>query len=189
MPSLILASASPRRLELLKQIGIVPEKAVAPDIDETPLKLEKPDDYALRMARTKAETVAKQFPNHVILAGDTVVACGRRILLKCENVDEVKRCLALLSGRRHRVYGGVCVITPGAAPRTKLSISAVQFRRLEQKEIDAYATTQEGVGKAGGYALQGGAAAFIKFLSGSPSNVIGLPLFETAQMLNFAGVR
>src|SRR4051812_18985793 len=131
---LILASTSPRRLELLKQIGITPDKVVAPEIDETPLKLEKPQDYACRMARTKAEAIARKHPDHIILAGDTVVACGRRILPKCADIKEVKRCLALLWGRRHKVYGGICVIAPGKEPKIECSTSIVGFRRMDKKE-------------------------------------------------------
>ena len=186
---LILASSSPRRLELLRQIGIIPDKTVAPDSDETPLKAELPRALALRLAEAKADAVRQKHTGGFILAGDTVVACGRRILPKCANQEEVKKCLALLSGRRHRVYGGICVIDPAGKKATRLAESIVTFKRLSPDEIETYAKSGEGEGKAGGYALQGRAAAFIRFISGSASNIIGLPLFETAQLLASLGYR
>jgi septum formation protein len=186
---LILASSSARRLELLKQIGIVPDQVVAPACDETPIKDELPATLAQRLAILKAETVAKKHTNSFVLAGDSVVACGRRILPKCADNEEVKRCLTLLSGRRHRVYGGICVISPKSEKTSRLVQSAVTFKRLTDEEIDAYVKTGEGVDKAGGYALQGRAASFIRFISGSSSNIIGLPLFEAAQMLHGLGYK
>lgn len=184
---LILASSSPRRLDLLKQIGIVPAKVEAPACDETPLKNELPAPLAQRLALAKAQAVAENHKNSIILAADTVVACGRRILPKCENDAQVRNCLKLLSGRRHRVYGGICVLDTSGRAHTRLVQSIVQFKRLSQSEIENYVQTGEGIGKAGGYALQGKAAHFIRFVSGSPSNVIGLSLFETAQLLGAAG--
>lgn len=183
---LILASTSPRRLELLRQIGISPDGVVDPSVDEAPLKNEIPHALAARLAEAKAHAGALKEKNALILAGDTVVACGRRLLPKCENTDEVKACLTLLSGRRHRVYGGVCVLKDGKA-HTRVAQSVLAFRRLTPQEIDAYARQGEGIGKAGGYALQGFGARFVRFMSGSPSNVIGLPLFETAQLLKATG--
>jgi septum formation protein len=184
---LILASTSPRRLELLKQIGITPDAVTAPDVDETPLKAEKPRAYALRMAEAKALAVAPKHANDFVLAGDTVAAAGLRILPKCADEKEVRECLELLSGRRHRIYGGVCLIAPGKKPVLRLAESVVTFRRLTDKDITAYVKSGEGIGKAGGYALQGRAAAFIRFVAGSPSNVIGLPLYEAATLLESAG--
>jgi septum formation protein len=187
MSKLILASTSPRRLELLKQIGITPDGVADPAVDETPLKAERPHLYAQRMAEAKAKAIAPKYPDAYILAGDTVAAAGLRILPKCADEKEVIECLKLTSGRRHRIYGGVSLIAPGKGPVTRLAQSIVTFRRLSDKEISTYAASGEGIGKAGGYALQGRAAAFIRFVSGSPSNVIGLPLFEAARLLESAG--
>lgn len=184
---LVLASTSPRRLELLKQIGITPALVLDPAIDETPIKGEKPQAMVIRLAIAKAQAARAQYPGHFILAGDTTVHAAARILPKCENESEVKKCLKLLSGRRHRVYGGVCVITPSGKCATRLAITTVTFKRLSDAEMEEYVRSGEGLGKAGGYALQGRAAAFVKFISGSPSNVIGLPLHETAQLLKGAG--
>lgn len=186
---LILASTSPRRLELLKSIGITPDKVADPAIDETPLKAELPRALALRLAEAKAGAVHQKHPGSFILAGDTVVACGRRILPKCKDKAEVQRCLALLSSRRHRVYGGICVIDPAGKKASRLAESTVTFKRLSSAEIESYLKSGEGEGKAGGYALQGRAATFIRFISGSASNIIGLPLFETAQLLASLGYR
>ncbi|NDE91192.1 MAG: septum formation protein Maf [Alphaproteobacteria bacterium] len=184
---LILASTSPRRLELLKQIGITPDAVSAPDCDETPLKNEKPEALALRLAIAKAQAVHQKFPNDFVIAGDTVVDARAKILPKCADDAQVHACLKKLSGCRHRVYGGVCVINPSGKQFTRLVISTVAFKRLSSTEIERYVASGEGVGKAGGYALQGAAAAFIRFLSGSPSNVIGLPLHEAAQLLQGSG--
>lgn len=183
----ILASTSPRRLELLKQIGITPSHVIAPDCDETPLKNELPPELAARLAKAKALAVHAKHPHHFILGADTLVACGRRILPKCENDNAVSNCLSLLSGRRHRVYAGVCIISPRGKLAERLVQSVVAFKRLSPDEIAAYVASGEGIGKAGGYALQGRAAAHIRFISGSPSAIIGLPLFETAQMLQSVG--
>jgi len=184
---LILASASPRRFDLLAQIG-VPVTAVDPaDLDETPLPRELPGPYAARLARAKAETVAARHPGCFVLAADTVVACGRRILPKAEDEATARRCLALLSGRRHRVLGGVCVIAPSGRVVERLVTSIVSVKRLTEGEIRDYLASGEWRGKAGGYAIQGRAAVFVRALSGSYSNVVGLPLFETHALLSGLG--
>src|SRR6185312_11198544 len=182
---LVLASASPRRLDLLRQIGLEPAAVDPPGADETPLRAELPRAYALRMARAKLEAVAARHPDALVLAADSVVAAGRRILPKAETEMQVRECLGLLSGRRHRVLGGIAVAAKGAV-RVRLE-TAVRFKRLGPREIDDYVRSGEWQGKAGGYAIQGRAAAFVAFLSGSYSNVVGLPLFETAALLNGAG--
>ena len=170
---------------LLAQLGIVPERVVSPDIDETPLRDELPRPYAERMARAKAAAVA--CPGMFVLAGDTVVAAGRRILPKAETEQQARACLALLSGRRHRVLTGIALVTPEGRVLDRLSESIVTFNRLSQAEQDAYIAIGEWQGKAGGYAINGMAASFIRFLSGSYSGVVGLPLFETAQLLRGCG--
>ena len=183
---LILASASPRRLELLRQIGIVPERILPADIDETPLKTELPAQHALRLAEAKAS--ACHATGQLVLAADTVVACGRRILPKAETPEQARVCLELLSGRRHRVLGGICVIDAAGKSRTRLVTSVVRFARLSSQDIAAYLDSGEWAGKAGGYAIQGRAAAFIPFLSGSYSNVVGLCLHNTSALLRAAGM-
>jgi septum formation protein len=182
---LVLASASPRRLALLAQIGIVPDRIISPDIDETPLSDELPRDYARRLARAKADAVAAT--DAFVLAADTVVAAGRRILPKAETGAEARRCLALLSGRRHRVITAVVLRSPDGRRGERIVQSVVAFARLTSRQIDDYLASEEWRGKAGGYAVQGRAAAFVAFLSGSYSNVVGLPLFETAQLLRGVG--
>jgi septum formation protein len=177
---LVLASASPRRRALLAQIGITPDHVTSPDIDETPRPGELPRDYALRLARDKAASVAAPF----VLGADTVVAVGRRILPKTTTEEEARRCLDLLSGRRHRVHTAVVLLEESGRSRHRVVDSVVTFTRLTRAEIDFYLASGEWRGKAGGYAIQGQAARFIRFLSGSYSNVVGLPLFETAQLLN-----
>lgn len=184
---LILASASPRRRDLLAQIGVVPDAIDAADIDETPLKGELPSPHAQRLARAKAETVAARHPGAYVLAADTVVACGRRILPKAESETEARRCLDLLSGRRHRVLGGVCLIAPDGKRSEKLVTTQVAFARLDDAEISAYLAGGEWHGKAGGYAIQGKAAVFVRWLGGSYSNVVGLPLQECWGMLRGLG--
>ncbi len=179
---LILASASPRRLELLKQAGIVPDRIVAAAIDETPLKHEIPSVYAQRIAAAKAEKVAAEHPDAIVLAADTVVALGRRILPKTETVDEARECLTMLSGRRHKVLTAVSITSPHGK-KDKLVTSVVSFKRLSVVEIEAYLATKEWQGKAGGYAIQGQAATLIPFISGSYTNIVGLPLHETVYML------
>jgi septum formation protein len=181
LSGLVLASASPRRLELLAQIGIIPERVVAPDVDETPLRHELPRDYARRIARIKAAAVS----GALVLAADTVVAAGRRILPKAETEAEARACLTILSGRRHRVLTAVVVAKASGERRERLVDSVVTFARLTQAEVDRYLAGGEWRGKAGGYAIQGEAARFIRSLSGSYSGVVGLPLFETAQLLRW----
>ena len=180
---LILASASPRRLDLLHQAGIEPDLVVPADIDETPLKAETPDKHALRLAIEKARAVAALHPDAFILAADTVVGCGRRILPKAEDQATAARCLALISGRRHRVLGGIALIAPGGGMATRLVESAVAFKRLSAAETASYLASGEWHGKAGGYAIQGRAAAYIRFMSGSYSNVVGLSLYDVHQLL------
>jgi septum formation protein len=182
---LILASSSPRRLMLLKQIGIVPDQVVSPDIDETPARDELPRLYAIRMARAKALAVPSA--DHLVLAADTVVSAGRRILPKADGAEQVRICLSLLSGRRHSVMTAVVLTGPDGRTTERLVESAVTFNRLTDEQIGRYVATREGEGKAGGYAINGQAASFIRFLSGSYSGVVGLPLFETAQLLRGHG--
>ena len=187
MARLILASASPRRLALLAQIDIVPDAVDAADLDETPLSAERPVEHAQRLARAKAEHVAARHPGAIILAADTVVAVGRRILPKTETAGEARACLALLAGRRHRVTTAVAVVDAGGRLRCAVSLSTVTFARLEVRDIDAYLAAGEWRGKAGGYAIQGSAAALIRAFSGSWTGVVGLPLFETRRLLRAAG--
>jgi septum formation protein len=187
-PRLILASSSPRRLALLRQLGLEPDAVHAPDIDETPHRGEVPRIYAQRMAQEKAATVAPRFPGCLILACDTTVALGRRILPPAESDSVVAQCLALLSGRRHRVYSAVTLRSADGRIFNRQSISTVRFKRLSQAEIDAYVASREGLGKAGGYAIQGRAAGLIDFLSGSYTGIVGLPLYEVRQMLAAAAV-
>ena len=183
MPILVLASASPRRLELLRQIGVVPDHVEPADIDETPRRGELPAGHVVRLAEAKARAVRPRHPDAFILAADTVVACGRRILPKAEDETTARACLTLLSGRRHRVYGGVALLTPGGDLAIRRVVSQVMFKRLSDEEVAAYIARGEWHGKAGGYAIQGHAAALIPWIAGSYSNVVGLPLYETAQLL------
>ena len=180
---LILASASPRRAALLAQAGITPARIVAPDVDETPKKAEPPRLYALRLAVAKAEAVAAREGAALVLAADTVVALGRRILPKAETDAEVERCLKLLSGRRHQVMTAIALASPGKKIRTRIVSTRVSFKVLTREEIAAYVASGEGRGKAGGYAIQGRAEALIRSINGSYSNVVGLPLLETMGML------
>ncbi|MFO1156856.1 MAG: nucleoside triphosphate pyrophosphatase [Rhodospirillales bacterium] len=186
-PPLVLASASPRRLQLLAQVGIVPARVVPADIDETPLPRELPRAYAARLALAKAQSVARHLPEHLVLAADTVVARGRRILPKPVDAAEARRCLSLLSGARHRVYGGIALLAPGRAPMTRLVVTVVAFKRLSADEIEGYLASGEWQDKAGGYAVQGRAAAFVRGIVGSYSNIVGLPLFETCALMNGLG--
>ncbi len=188
-PALILASASPRRRDLLAQIGVVPDRIVPADIDESRLKDEAPAHHAKRLAAEKARAVAAANPGCFVLGADTVVALGRRILPKAEDEATARRCLEALSGRRHRVLGGVCLIAPDGVVRQRLVTSIVAFNRLAEADIRGYLASGEWRGKAGGYAIQGRAAAHIRFVSGSYSNVVGLPLFETFNLLTGAGYR
>jgi septum formation protein len=181
----VLASASPRRLALLAQIGITPDRVTNPDIDETPRRDEPPRLLAQRLAALKAATVAET--GCFVLAADTVVAVGRRILGKPETPEAARACLDLLSGRRHHVLTAVVVRAPDGRGAARVADSVVTFARLDAVQISAYLACGEWHGKAGGYAIQGRAAGFIRFLSGSHSNVVGLPLFETAQLLRGLG--
>lgn len=184
---LILASASPRRLELLRQIGIEPARVEPADIDETPHRRELPAAHAVRLACEKATAVASRFPGNFILAADTVVATGRRILGKPADEREACAFLNRLSGRRHRVIGGVAVVDSRGRLHFRAVTSAVRFRRLTDADVASYLADGEWRDKAGGYAIQGRAAVFVAFMSGSYSNIVGLPLFETAQLLAGAG--
>lgn len=184
---LILASASPRRLELLGRIGIVPDAIVPADIDETPRKGELPAPYAERMAAEKAAAVAGD--GALVLAADTVVAAGRRILPKTDDEEEARATLRLLSGRRHRVLSAVTLVDAEGRARHRLSTSIVAFKRLTEEEIAAYLASGEWRGKAGAYAIQGRAEALVRFLSGSHSGVMGLPLYETRTLLLSAGYK
>lgn len=187
-PSLILASASPRRLDLLRQIGIVPDQVRPADIDETPLKNELPRALAGRLAQLKAEHIANENANAFVLASDTVVACGRRILGKAADKQEAKKFLSLLSGRSHNVYTGVSLIAPNGESHRTIKTS-VKFKSLSAEDIDQYLSHDEWEGKAGAYAIQGIAAQYIKSINGSYSNVVGLPLFEVANMLKGMGYK
>ncbi len=182
---LILASASPRRRELLARLGIEPDAIAAANIDETPHKAEIPRIYALRMAREKADSVASS--ENYILAGDTVVALGRRILPKAEDESTARDCLHKLSGRRHRVLSAIALRAPDGTIREKLSETIVRFKVLSSAEINAYIASMDWHGKAGGYAIQGRAEALIDWIIGSHSGVMGLPLFETRALLISAG--
>ncbi len=186
-PALVLASSSPRRRELLGRLGIAPSRIASPDIDETPKKGELPRAYALRLAQEKARAVDLT-PGEAVLAGDTTVALGRRILDKADTPDDVRKMLRLLSGRRHACLSSVCVIGADGRLRTRLSETVVGFTRLSPAEIDAYVDCGEGLGKAGGYAIQGRAESLIRFIAGSHSGVMGLPLFETRALLRAAGL-
>jgi septum formation protein len=183
---LVLASASPRRLELLGRLGVIPDAIVPADIDETPRNGELPHLYASRMAAEKAAAVTDE---GIVLAADTVVAAGRRILPKAESEEDARWCLDLLSGRRHRVHSAVAVRAPDGPTRVRLSTSIVTFKRLSAEETEAYLESGEWRGKAGGYAIQGRAEALVRFLSGSHSGVMGLPLYETRTLLRSAGYK
>jgi len=183
---LVLASGSPRRLELLRQIGIEPELVDPADVDETPLKSETPRALAGRLALAKARATASRHADTVVLGADTVVGCGRRILPKATSETEARACLKLLSGRRHRVHTGVAILS-GNKERMRIVSTIVTFKKMTALEIDDYIQSGEWHGKAGGYAIQGKAAMYVRALSGSYSGVVGLPLFETAQLLNGVG--
>jgi septum formation protein len=186
---LILASSSPRRRELLAQVGIVPAAIDPADLDETPLKDELPPQLAERLAAAKAQLVAQRHPGTFVLGADTVVGCGRRILPKAEVADQARQCLTLLSGRRHRVHGGIALVTPEGKVVRRRVMTAVVMKRITAVELDAYLTSEEWHGKAGGYAIQGLAARFVREIIGSYSNVVGLPLFETIALLEGQGFR
>jgi septum formation protein len=180
--SFILASASPRRKALLEQIGIAPSDIIPADIDETPLTNELPRHYVARVAREKCEAIAAQHRGAVVLAADTAVVCGRRILPKADTEARARACLALLSGRRHRVLSGVCVWRDGKL-HERVVTSMVQFAQLHPANIDSYIASGEWEGKAGGYAIQGVAAMFVTQIRGSYTNIVGLPLYEVAKLL------
>ncbi|WP_010183322.1 Maf family protein [Sphingomonas sp. PAMC 26605] len=186
-PPLILASSSPRRADLLARLGVTPARIAAPDIDESPLPAEPPRRYVERIARAKALAVERA-PGEIVLAGDTTIALGRRILGKAEDAASVGTMLGLLSGRRHHCLSAVCVIAADGTLRSRLSDTIVAFKPLSAAEIAGYVASGEGLGKAGGYAIQGRAEAFVRFLSGSHSGVVGLPLFETRALLLASGL-
>jgi nucleoside triphosphate pyrophosphatase len=192
-PKLVLASGSPRRLALLNQAGIEPDTLLPAAVDEMPKKGELPRAYATRLARAKAEaalvTVRREedLQGAFVVAADTVVAVGRRILPKAELLDEAAQCLRLLSGRSHRVYTGVCMVTPKEAFRQRLVESRVRFKRLSKEDLEAYLASGEWRGKAGGYAVQGLAGTFVVKVVGSYSNIVGLPLYETLSLLGGEG--
>jgi septum formation protein len=184
---LILASASPRRLDLLARIGVTPDAVVPADIDESVPRGEIPRQHALRLAREKAEAVAATNPDALVLAADTVVAVGRRILPKVEAEATLRACMKLLSGRRHRVLTGVALLIPGKGMRERLVETMIAMKPLSAEEIDYYAAHGEWHGKAGGYALQGYGEVYVRHIAGSYSNVVGLPLAETRVLLKSAG--
>ena len=193
LQKLVLASGSPRRIELLQQAGIEPGRLFPADIDETPLRAEHPRSLAKRLSRTKAEKAFEalrsdpEAAGSFILAADTVVAVGRRILPKAELIDEASNCLRLLSGRSHRVYSGVCLVTPSGKVRQKLVETRVRFKRLSREDLESYLASGEWRGKAGGYGIQGLAGTFVVKLVGSYTNVVGLPLYETVGLLTGEG--
>jgi septum formation protein len=187
VPKLILASASPRRKDLLQQIGIVPDLIDPADIDESPLKNELPRQYAERIAEQKASAAALKHTSDFVLGADTVVTTGRRILPKAIDDAEVKKYLKLLSGKQHSVLTAICIISPDGKKSARVVTTKVKFKLLTQNEIDAYIKSGEGIGKAGGYAIQGLAGGFVKAINGSYSSVVGLPLFETKNILTGLG--
>ncbi len=189
VPRLVLASASPRRLALLRQIGIEPDAVDPAHLDELSWPRQRPGELAGALAAAKAAEVAARHPDCFVLGADTVVALGRRALPKAEDADSARDCLMRLSGRRHRVHGGLSVHAPGGRTGSRLVETVVAFKRLEAAEIDAYLAHGEWRGKAGAYAIQGRAAAFVRRINGSYSNVVGLPLYETAALLTGLGYR
>ena len=184
---LILASSSPQRKKLLETIGIIPDDIVPANIDETPKKNEKPKDFALRMSKEKGLSVAKNNLNSFILSGDTIVAAGRRIIGKPSSKNEAEQILKLLSGRRHRVLSAFTLIKPDCSEITKVVVSKVKFSRLSDKEINEYLDTNEWQGKAGGYAIQGRASAFVPWISGSYTGIMGFPMNEIKNVLESSG--
>ena len=184
---LILASQSPRRKHLLAEAGISADHIIAADIDETPIKNERPADYVLRMAQQKAHAVASRLGGQFVLSADTAVTCGQRILPKAETAEEARRCLQILSGRSHRVYGGICLYLPDGGWRIKLSVSRVKFRPLSPADMHAYLESGEWQGKAGGYAIQGRAGLYVRQITGSYSNIVGLDMQKVAGLLMAAG--
>jgi septum formation protein len=188
-PRLVLASASPRRLDLLRQIGVEPDLVEDADVDESPLKDETPRRLALRLAEQKAARIAARYPESFVLGADTVVALGRRVLPKASSPEQVRDCLQLLSGRAHRVLTGVALVAPDGRRGRKLVESRVRFKRLTEAETADYLAAGEGEGKAGGYAIQGRAGAFVCAIQGSYSAIVGLPLCEAANLLAGLGCR
>ncbi|NCC03769.1 MAG: septum formation protein Maf [Proteobacteria bacterium] len=182
----ILASSSPRRLALLQEIGLTPDKVIPAELDETRLKGELPREMALRLAKEKAAYVSAQVPDAYVLGSDTVVTCAARVLPKAGSIEDVARFLSVLSGRRHHVYTGVCLIAPDGRCLHRVSDSVVKFKRLSHEELADYAQSGEGIGKAGGYAIQGRAACLIHSMMGSYSGIVGLPLYELSQMIKSA---
>ena len=187
--ALVLASGSPRRANLLAQAGIVPDHVIPPEFDETPKVRELPREYAMRVATGKAEQVAAHVSGAFVLAADTVVAAGRRILPKAESPETVEQCLLLLSGRRHHVITAVALVSPDGTLHHRSVLTRVAFKRLSALEIRTYVASEEGWGKAGGYAIQGRAESLVRSINGSYSNVVGLPLLETLSLLESAGWR
>lgn len=185
----LLASASPRRLELLRQVGVEPDLVEAPDIDEAPLRGELPARLAVRLAAAKRDVASARRPDCWAVAADTVVGVGRRILPKAETEAEVRDCLELMSGRSHRVWTAVAVAAPDGRRGHRLVETRIRFKRLERAEIEAYVRSGQGLGKAGGYGVQGRAGAFVIELQGSYTGVVGLPLYETLTLLNGLGWR
>lgn len=186
-PGLALASASPRRLDLLRQIGLVPDRVEPADIDETPLRDERPCQLALRLAVGKGEAAHAGLPGMYVLSADTVVAVGRRILPKAETEADVRACLKLMSGRKHDVLTGVAVIAPDGRKASRVVEARVDFKRLSGVEVEGYIASGEWRGKAGGYAIQGQAGSFVIGIAGSYSAIVGLPLYETAALLEGLG--
>lgn len=188
-PDFILASSSPQRASLLRQIGIFPDRIIHTEIDESPLESENPSKLAERLSVAKAAAVADENKGSFILAADTVVACGRRILAKPQSIEQAHSFLQILSGRRHKVYGGVTIICPYSKIHTRVVVTQVNFKRLSRQEVENYLSTSEWKDKSGAYAIQGFAAKFVRSINGSYSNVVGLPLFETSQILSGAGFK
>lgn len=185
---MILASASPRRLDLLAQIGIVPDRIIPADINEDPIDGELPGPHAMRLAVEKGQAIVSAHPGHIILSSDTVVGVGRRILPKAEDRETAEKCLRLMSGRAHRVFTGVAVIDAEGILRQRLSETRLKMKRLSDVEIRDYLDSGEWNGKAGGYGIQGRAGTFIHHISGSYTGVVGLPVYETAQLLKASGL-
>lgn len=186
--SILLASASSRRVDLLRQINITPDKIIAADIDETPHSGELPKTLALRLSQQKAEAVHQLEPKHFILAADTVVACGKQLLDKAETRDQARDFLYKLQGRRHQVHGGITMITPQGKKFSRHAITMVQFAPLSERIIEDYLALDEWEGKAGGYAIQEFAGSFVKRIDGSYSNVVGLSLYDTVRIMRSAGI-
>jgi septum formation protein len=186
--SFILGSSSKHRLEILKILGLLPGKVLSPDIDESPKKKELPHIYAQRMAMEKAQKLYSQYAGENILTADTVACCGRRILPKALTDDDVKFCLNMVSGRRHRVYTSICLVTSNGEFRQKTITTILKFKRLSDDEMKFYLLTGEGIGKAGGYSIQGIAQSFILWIRGSYLSVVGLPAYETVSLLKSVGV-